>query len=60
MIFNILKFIGNELPNFNINNDYSRLSILHLDMHKSNMQRAIMFVFENNNSFPKYIVKYPR
>lgn len=60
MIFNILKFIDKELRRSIDNNADAPLSVLHFDMHKWNMQRALLFVFEKNNTFPKYIVKYPK
>ena len=60
MIIDILNFIEDNIESSKMLKKKGRLSALHLDMHQSNMQRALAFVFEENSKHPKYVVKYPK
>lgn len=38
----------------------TELSALHFDLHKSDSDRALLFVFDEINPFPKYVAKYAK
>lgn len=60
VITDILNYIENNLKRSRTIPKKQHLSVMHLDMHQSDMQRAMAFVFEGSNRYPKYVVKYPK
>jgi len=59
MIFDILHYIENNLES-SPSKKKQPLSVMHLDIHRSDMDRAMAFVFKEGDRYPEYVVKYPK
>jgi hypothetical protein len=58
MITKLIDYIKKEICSCDLSGSRSQVSVLHLDIYRARNERALLFVFEGRERYPRYVAKY--